>query len=150
MCRNSLSFFRKKKQQQNFNVVHVKHFCNQTPFNCGLRYRSVTSAVNNFKHDIIPFFMNIYLWMVNNTDSKMSKNIKKEQQDDDDWETDPDYVNDVSEQEQRWGGRKRDAGNFLIISNKKYLWFVKYKSWQYTFEVSLYYLCYRCYWYGSV
>jgi len=48
--------------------------------------------------------------MVNNTDSKMSKNIKKEQQDDDDWETDPDYVNDVSEQEQRWGGRKRDAG----------------------------------------
>ena len=52
----------------------------------------------------------------------MSKNIKKEQQDDDDWETDPDYVNDVSEQEQRWGGRKRDAGNFRFISNKKYLW----------------------------
>ena len=51
----------------------------------------------------------------------MSKNIKKEQQDDDDWETDPDYVNDVSEQEQRWGGRKRDAGNFLVISSTKYL-----------------------------
>ena len=59
--------------------------------------------------------------MVENIDSKMSKNIKKEQQDDDDWETDPDYVNDVSEQEQRWGGRKRDAGNFLFISNKKHL-----------------------------
>jgi len=38
----------------------------------------------------------------------MSKAVKKD--DDDDWETDPDYVNDVSEQEQRWGGRKRDAG----------------------------------------
>ena len=61
------------------------------------------------------------LLMVENTDSKMSKNIKKQQQDDDDWETDPDYVNDVSEQEQRWGGRKRDAGNFRFISNKKYL-----------------------------
>ena len=26
--------------------------------------------------------------------------------DDDDWETDPDYINDVSEQEQRWGGTR--------------------------------------------
>lgn len=25
--------------------------------------------------------------------------------DDDDWETDPDFVNDVSEQEQRWGSK---------------------------------------------
>ena len=29
--------------------------------------------------------------------------------DDDDWETDPDYINDVSEEEQRWGG-VRTAG----------------------------------------
>ncbi len=29
--------------------------------------------------------------------------------DDDDWETDPDYVNDVSEEQQRWGGN-RDTG----------------------------------------
>ena len=46
----------------------------------------------------------------------MSKNTKKEQADDDDWETDPDYVNDVSEQEQRWGGRKREAGNSTVCS----------------------------------
>lgn len=26
-------------------------------------------------------------------------------QEDDDWETDPDFVNDVTEQEQRWGAR---------------------------------------------
>ena len=26
--------------------------------------------------------------------------------DDDDWETDPDYINDLSEQEQRWGGTR--------------------------------------------
>lgn len=26
-------------------------------------------------------------------------------QEDDDWETDPDFVNDVSEQEQRWGSK---------------------------------------------
>ena len=32
---------------------------------------------------------------------------------DDDWETDPDYVNDVSEQTQRWGGRQREAGRLL-------------------------------------
>lgn len=25
--------------------------------------------------------------------------------DDDDWETDPDFVNDVTEEEQRWGSR---------------------------------------------
>ena len=29
--------------------------------------------------------------------------------DDDDWETDPDYVNDMSEEQQRWGGA-RDIG----------------------------------------
>ena len=29
--------------------------------------------------------------------------------DDDDWETDPDFINDVSEEEQRWGG-SRSAG----------------------------------------
>lgn len=30
---------------------------------------------------------------------------------DDDWETDPDFVNDVNEQEQRWGGKAgRTAG----------------------------------------
>ena len=29
----------------------------------------------------------------------------------DDWETDPDYVNDVTEEQQRWGGRYRDAGH---------------------------------------
>merc|ERR1711963_726351 len=29
--------------------------------------------------------------------------------DDDDWETDPDYVNEMSEEQQRWGGA-RDTG----------------------------------------
>lgn len=30
---------------------------------------------------------------------------------DDDWETDPDFVNDVNEQDQRWGGKdNRTAG----------------------------------------
>lgn len=29
--------------------------------------------------------------------------------DDDDWETDPDYINDVTEEQQRFGGT-RDAG----------------------------------------
>lgn len=37
---------------------------------------------------------------------------------DDDWETDPDFVNDVSEQEQRWGsktvdGSGRDGGGAI-------------------------------------
>ena len=27
-------------------------------------------------------------------------------QDDDDWDTDPTYVNNVSEEEQRWGGQR--------------------------------------------
>ena len=42
--------------------------------------------------------------------SKNDKNVGN----DDDWETDPDYVNDVSEQTQRWGGRQREAGRFLF------------------------------------
>ena len=32
--------------------------------------------------------------------------------DDDDWETDPDYVNDMSEEQQRWGG-ERDGGGAI-------------------------------------
>ena len=46
----------------------------------------------------------------------MSKTTQNDN--DDDWETDPDYVNDVSEQSQRWGGRKRDAGNFRCDINR--------------------------------
>lgn len=42
-------------------------------------------------------------------------NVKNQNDDDDDWETDPDFINDVSEQEQRWGsatiaGSGRTAG----------------------------------------
>ena len=33
----------------------------------------------------------------------------KKLQCEDDWETDPDFVNDVTEEQQRWGGQ-RDAG----------------------------------------
>lgn len=41
--------------------------------------------------------------------------INNNQDDDDDWETDPDFINDVTEQEQRWGsttieGSGRTAG----------------------------------------
>ena len=32
--------------------------------------------------------------------------------DDDDWETDPDYVNNMSEEQQRWGG-ERDGGGAI-------------------------------------
>lgn len=40
---------------------------------------------------------------------------------DDDWETDPDFINDVSEQEQRWGsktieGSGRTAGAIKLVS----------------------------------
>lgn len=31
--------------------------------------------------------------------------VQDQDQEDDDWETDPDFVNDVSEQEQRWGSK---------------------------------------------
>ncbi len=30
---------------------------------------------------------------------------KVEENDDDDWETDPNFVNDVTEEEQRWGSK---------------------------------------------
>lgn len=47
---------------------------------------------------------------------------------DDDWETDPDFVNDVSEQEQRWGsktidGSGRDGGGaieWVILRSHSY------------------------------
>ena len=50
------------------------------------------------------------------------------QQDDDDWETDPDFVNDVTEQEQRWGaktvegsGRTGGTIEYVISSCKKHI-----------------------------
>ena len=40
-------------------------------------------------------------------EDQVKNRVKKDQEDDDDdWETDPDYINDVSEQEQRWGGTR--------------------------------------------
>eukprot|EP01091_Cochliopodium_minus_P017471 TRINITY_DN6859_c0_g1_i1.p1 TRINITY_DN6859_c0_g1~~TRINITY_DN6859_c0_g1_i1.p1 ORF type:complete len:101 (-),score=34.50 TRINITY_DN6859_c0_g1_i1:57-359(-) len=39
--------------------------------------------------------------------------------DDDDWETDGDYVNEVTEEEQRWGGRKDLYEG--QVENKEYL-----------------------------
>lgn len=64
---------------------------------------------------------------------------------DDDWETDPDFVNDVSEEEQRWGSRTVPGSGrvldhvelvvfffhfFIIISNFIYCihCFIKYES----------------------
>lgn len=37
--------------------------------------------------------------------STAGHDIKVEQENDDDWETDPDYVNDQTEEEQRWGSK---------------------------------------------
>ena len=61
--------------------------------------------------------------------SKTNKNVV----DNDDWETDPDYENDVSEQTQRWGGRQREAGKLeyqfrriMSLENRlKYSWLRK-------------------------
>lgn len=54
-------------------------------------------------------------------EDQVKNRVKLDQEEDDDWETDPDYVNDVSEQEQRWGGRKRDAGKLFLVSNWHYI-----------------------------
>jgi hypothetical protein len=35
-----------------------------------------------------------------------TKNLNEVKNDDDDWDTDPDYVNDVSEKDQRWGSKE--------------------------------------------
>ena len=53
----------------------------------------------------------------------MASKTDKNGGNDDDWETDPDYVNDVSEQTQRWGGRQREAGRFLFNPN----WIIRFK-----------------------
>lgn len=37
---------------------------------------------------------------------------------DDDWETDPDFVNDVTEQEQRWGSKTLEGSGRTIASIK--------------------------------
>ena len=54
-------------------------------------------------------------------EDQVKNRVKKDQEEDDDWETDPDYVNDVSEQEQRWGGRKRDAGKQLLVPDLNHI-----------------------------
>ena len=46
----------------------------------------------------------------------VGRDVKIQDAPDDDWETDPDFVNDVTEQEQRWGsktveGSGRTAGS---------------------------------------
>ena len=64
----------------------------------------------------------------------MASKTNKKDVDNDDWETDPDYENDVSEQTQRWGGRQREAGKLeyqfrriMSLENLRleYLWLRK-------------------------
>merc|ERR1711976_492080 len=45
-----------------------------------------------------------------------AKGNRVEDDDSDDWETDPDYVNDVSEKDQRWGSKELtpDRNSFSI------------------------------------
>lgn len=50
-------------------------------------------------------------------------NIKANTEDDDDWETDPDFINDVDEQQQRWGsttveGSGRTAGAIEYVKHR--------------------------------
>ena len=47
--------------------------------------------------------------------SPASNARKQRQEEEDDWETDPDFVNDVTEEQQRWGG-DRDAGHIDMDS----------------------------------
>lgn len=57
-------------------------------------------------------------------------NVNPQPVEDDDWETDPDFINDVNEQEQRWGsstieGSGRTAGAIEYLSKKYQIVFVK-------------------------
>ncbi len=37
--------------------------------------------------------------------AQVGTNVQVDNGDDDDWETDPDFVNDISEKESRWGSK---------------------------------------------
>ena len=39
--------------------------------------------------------------------------------DDDDWDTDADFVNDVSEKEQRWGAKTVEGMDFIFLGGQK-------------------------------
>ena len=40
----------------------------------------------------------------------------------DDWETDPDYVNDVTEESQRWGGARDTGQSFSELDQRNFIW----------------------------
>ena len=39
----------------------------------------------------------------------------------DDWETDPDYVNDVTEESQRWGGARDTGQSFSELDQRNFI-----------------------------
>ncbi|CAB3984813.1 src substrate cortactin [Paramuricea clavata] len=51
--------------------------------------------------------------------SAAGHNVQLDNADDDDWDTDPDFVNDVSEKEQRWGAKTVEGSGHMESINIK-------------------------------
>ena len=43
----------------------------------------------------------------------------------DDWETDPDYVNDVTEESQRWGGARDTGQSFSELDQRNFIYLIQ-------------------------
>ncbi|KAF2077750.1 hypothetical protein CYY_000937 [Polysphondylium violaceum] len=63
--------------------------------------------------------MSVYQKSVSHAPATLARNDTVAE--DDDWETDPDYANDISEKDQRWGSKetqKQELGNMDELRNK--------------------------------
>ena len=43
----------------------------------------------------------------------------------DDWETDPDYINDVTEESQRWGGARDTGQSFSELDKRNFIYLIQ-------------------------
>ncbi len=59
---------------------------------------------------------------------KTGATIPQNNNDDDDWETDPDYVNNMSEEQQRWGGERDGGGSIKWVFFSKNIWFENHEE----------------------
>lgn len=48
--------------------------------------------------------------------TSVGANINPNNDDDGDWETDPDFINDVTEQEQRWGSKTIEGSGRTVAA----------------------------------
>jgi hypothetical protein len=88
-----------------------------------LRRNQIALPLKDYRCSLFTFDLEKMWKAAAGTNAKLPtvKTVVNNQNDDDEWETDPDYINNVTEEEQRWGGgRTAGAIEYVYLQISSY------------------------------